>query len=818
MAHTITTEDDDEALGTYELIVGVAHPANDVGQPNTYHSSLDEITVTVRDGEQPNLWIETVDADGSAGNGNPYPHVQVPRSITEGEEMFFVLRRKYNGPQLTANVEGTGAENFVTGTVPTTVTIAQGERSKRFSVMTLEDSIVEEHGEFTMTLLDGVGYRPGDSAGRQQSAGHWIYDNDTFDWPLLEISADVDWVNEGEDVLFTLTRSGDTEASLDAEVRIFHTQGSADNSGAMQEVVDATFTFAAGSETATVTKATVDDSINRGDSYVVAVLNPGLYYIQFFGRGRNQDNIWVQDDDRPTTTLTPATDTFEEGNAQEITLNRAGDATYFMRFETRVETTVHHPDPETESTSSYVHPFSHLFQGESSKVNRIRSAPRVEALGASGIIRLLPFECIDSPGFSNNGGCGLTTQYLLGSENEQTFTIYSDLMGVRIEADQTSVGEGGAVTFTLHRHGGKPSQLANPLHVTVMVTQDGDFISGTAPQTVTFAAGQTTATLSVPTSNDTIDEADGSITATLVRPISFTDVQHAYTIGEYRGTAWAVTEVTTAVTDDDYDRPVVSVLDAEAVENEGSIEFTVSLDRANFERVATVDWATADDGSTDAATSGLDYTAASGTLTFAIGETEKTVTIALVDDELDEANETFNIVLSNPVELYLEDATGSGAIQDDERALAVIVWSSTFHTEEGDVARVWFRRLVAVAPGTGVTWCADLPDHCYDADADPGNVPLTINVMVSHEGDFISGSMPTTLTFEPGNKFAELVVATEDDSVVEATGTIIVEVLQGAGYALLNTGSIQGQPGTNPHPQSLCIRQRPDLFYRRRPG
>ena len=157
MAHTITTEDDDEALGTYDLIVGVAHPANDVGQPNTYHSSLDEITVTVRDGEQPNLWIETVDADGSAGNGNPYPHVQVPRSITEGEEMFFVLRRKYNGPQLTANVEGTGAENFVTGTVPTTVTIAQGERSKRFSVMTLEDSIVEEHGEFTMTLLDGVG-------------------------------------------------------------------------------------------------------------------------------------------------------------------------------------------------------------------------------------------------------------------------------------------------------------------------------------------------------------------------------------------------------------------------------------------------------------------------------------------------------------------------------------------------------------------------------------------------------------------------------------------------------------------------------------
>ena len=237
--HTITTEDDDEALGTYDLIIGVAQPANDVGQPNTNFSSLDESTVTVRDGEQPGVWIETVDGDGSAGNGNPYPSIQIPRSITEGEEMFFILKRKYRGPQLTINVEGMGAETFV------------------------------------------------------------------------------------------------------------------------------------------------------------------------------------------------------EGEAQEITLNRNGDATHFMSFDTRVETTVHHPDPSKESTSTYTHPFSYLLQGESSRTRRIRGAPRVDALGASGSIRLLPYECIDSPGFSNHGGCSLTLQYLLGSQIEQTFTIYSDLMGVRIEADQT---------------------------------------------------------------------------------------------------------------------------------------------------------------------------------------------------------------------------------------------------------------------------------------------------------------------------------------------------------------------------------------------
>ena len=106
--------------------------------------------------------------------------------------------------------------------------------------------------------------------------------------------------------------------------------------------------------------------------------------------------------------------------------------------------------------------------------------------------------------------------------------------------------------------------------------------------------------------------------------------------------------------------------------------------------------------------------------------------------------------------------------------------------------------MVPAEPGNGVTCYADLPDRCYDAGADPGNVPLTINLMIPQEGDFISGNIPATLTFEPGYQFAELAIATEDDNVVEATGTIIVELLQGAGYAPLTTGNSQGQPSANP--------------------
>ena len=58
----------------------------------------------------------------------------------------------------------------------------------------------------------------------------------------------------------------------------------------------------------------------------------------------------------------------------------------------------------------------------------------------------------------------------------------------------------------------------------------------------------------------------------------------------------------------------------------------------------TVAWATAN----GTATAGSDYTAGSGTLTFAAGETSKSLTVAVLDDSSAENNETFTVTLSNP--------------------------------------------------------------------------------------------------------------------------------------------------------------------------
>ena len=109
--------------------------------------------------------------------------------------------------------------------------------------------------------------------------------------------------------------------------------------------------------------------------------------------------------------------------------------------------------------------------------------------------------------------------------------------------------------------------------------------------------------------------------------------------------------------------PSVSASDAAAGEADGALAFTVRLSRAREEAV-TVDWATGD----GTAAAGADYEAGSGTLTFAPGQTQRTVWVALLDDAEAEEYETLTLALSNVAGggVVLRDAEARGTILDDE--------------------------------------------------------------------------------------------------------------------------------------------------------
>ena len=106
-------------------------------------------------------------------------------------------------------------------------------------------------------------------------------------------------------------------------------------------------------------------------------------------------------------------------------------------------------------------------------------------------------------------------------------------------------------------------------------------------------------------------------------------------------------------------RPRLGVSNGHAREGEGeTIDFVVQLQPATGAQV-TVDYRTED----VTATAGEDYEAASGTLTFSPGETEKTLRVPIVDDDHDDDGETFTLRLSNATGAWIGDGEGTGTIR-----------------------------------------------------------------------------------------------------------------------------------------------------------
>src|SRR5262249_62299261 len=113
------------------------------------------------------------------------------------------------------------------------------------------------------------------------------------------------------------------------------------------------------------------------------------------------------------------------------------------------------------------------------------------------------------------------------------------------------------------------------------------------------------------------------------------------------------------------DNPRLAINDVTRVEGRSGITyfvFTVTLSTA-YDEAVTVNFATADG---TAQVSNNDYVATSGTLTFAPGETTKTITVEVKGDRSREADETFFLNLSGVVNALLEDNQGLGTIRNDD--------------------------------------------------------------------------------------------------------------------------------------------------------
>ena len=159
-------------------------------------------------------------------------------------------------------------------------------------------------------------------------------------------------------------------------------------------------------------------------------------------------------------------------------------------------------------------------------------------------------------------------------------------------------------------------------------------------------------------------------------------------------------------------RPELSVADAEANEGtDAAVEFEVTLGHTANHRV-TVDYATAD----GTATAGEDYEATSGTLTFAAGETVKTVSVPILDDVIDEGEETFTLTLSNADGARIVDGEATGTIVNEDPLQKM--WLSRFGRTVADhVTAAVSDRLANPLTGAQVTVGGQTVDLAEVGDA-----------------------------------------------------------------------------------------------------
>ncbi|MEY2518221.1 MAG: large repetitive protein, partial [bacterium] len=225
----------------------------------------------------------------------------------------------------------------------------------------------------------------------------------------------------------------------------------------------------------------------------------------------------------------------------------------------------------------------------------------------------------------------------LGSPSSATVTILNDdaARSVTIAGASTAEGNSGSKTVTLTLTLSAPAVGGETV---AWATSNGTATAGSdynaASGTVTFAAGATSATISVTVLGDRTAESDETFFVMLTNP----------TGGLTLGTP--ATATVTIVSDDGVTPRTVTIAAATVTEgNSGSktVTLTLTLSSAAVGN-ETVAWAT----SNGTATAGSDYTAASGIATFAAGATTATISVTVIGDATVEPNETFTVTLSNP--------------------------------------------------------------------------------------------------------------------------------------------------------------------------
>ncbi|WP_431304547.1 Calx-beta domain-containing protein [Sediminicoccus sp. BL-A-41-H5] len=632
---------------------------------------------------QPTATATIVNDDGAILSVSPTPARGYEGNATNGVVEFTVTRGGDTSIAASANwavssgfnpMGGSAtAADFVGGVLPGgTVNFAAGETSRVIRVETLADTTAESSETFTLTLSN-----PSTGAVLLTASASGTIVND--DGPTtLGFSGTPGTITEGQsgvtDVTFTVIRTGDPTQAVSVNWTVTSmgiggwVNGADFVGGALPS---GSVSFAAGEMARTITVSISGDTeIEPAEQFTLTLTSPDNSVALV-----NQSGTFtIGNDDGAFLALAPSrahqTTTFaslgtvNEGNAgstpASFMVTRSGDlsgtvsATWsilpapVMSF----QPSANGADFVGGEMSSGVVSFG---PGETSKIItlQIRGDTQLEAEEYFTVQLSAPSAGAILPGTFTNS---------FAIRNDDAATVLSLGAGAVSQAE----GNAGstAFTFTVTREGVTTTAASANWAVTSASANGADFTGGVLPSgTVSFAAGETSRTITIQVAGDANVEPDESFTLTLASPT---------------GASLGVASATGIIENDDAGPPAtlisIAALSADRTEGRsGSTPFTFIVTRTGeLGEASSVQWAVTGRGGSPA--TGGDFVGSvlpSGTVSFAAGEVSRIITVGVLGDGVIEGDEGFTVTLSAPVNGALGEASAQGTIRNDDAAVSL---------------------------------------------------------------------------------------------------------------------------------------------------
>jgi large repetitive protein len=304
-----------------------------------------------------------------------------------------------------------------------------------------------------------------------------------------------------------------------------------------------------------------------------------------------------------------------------------------------------------------------------------------------------------------------------------------------VVTDASAMEAAGLVSFDV--------VLTNPSASPVTVdyaTADGSAAAGSdytsKSNTLTFNPIEVLKTVTVSVTDDTLNEDDETFTLNLSNASGATTVD-AQGVG--------------TILDEDAE-PDISIGDATVAEGDTGTEtasFSMTMSAVSGREV-DVDYTTAD----GTATVGSDYENATGTVQFAPGQTTKQIDVTVDADVVAEADETFTVELSQPLNANIPAATALGTITDDDEGPKLAVDDPT---------------VIEGNSGTTLTFAVSMDP----ASGSPVTVDYaTVDGSATAGSDYAADS--GTLTFPAGEVSQTVRVDVTGDTTYEPNETLTV--------------------------------------------